>query len=36
MIAAVGLYQDPCNHPSAIDAIPNWGLGKPYPIEVPS
>lgn len=34
MIAAVGLYQEPCNDPAFIDAIPNWGLGKPYPVEV--
>ena len=30
MIAAVGLYQNPCDNPSYIDALPNWGLGKPY------
>jgi len=31
MIAAVGLYQTPCDDPSLIDAFPNWGLGKPLP-----
>ena len=30
MIAAVGLYQKPCDNTSEIDALPSWGLGKPY------
>jgi N6-L-threonylcarbamoyladenine synthase len=30
MIAAVGLYQQACDNPSVVDAIPNWGLGKTY------
>jgi N6-L-threonylcarbamoyladenine synthase len=33
MIAAVGLYQQPCDDASSIDAYPNWGLGKPCPID---
>lgn len=34
MIAAVGLYQNPCENSSVLDAMPGWGLGKPLPIEV--
>lgn len=34
MIAAVGLYQQPCADPLALDAYPNWGLGRPLPLGV--
>ncbi len=32
MIAAVALYQTPCDNSAALDAMPSWALGHPLPL----